>query len=602
MSEIFVSYDSRDRERIKPLVEALKAEDWSVWWDRDLIAGPSFDEKIEEALDAARCVVVAWSEYSVKSRWCRTEANEGLERQILVPLRIDEVRPPLAFRSSQTASLIGWPQEQGELDVLLAGIRQCLGVSTSASVGVDSDVKSIAVLPFVNISSDPEQEYFVDGITEDLIDRLSRHSSLRVIARTSSFYFKNRSDDVREIGRQLGVTHLVEGSVRRSGTKIRVTAQLVRTSDGGHEWSDQYDRELDDVFAVQDEITTEVTRQLTDRLVEPAAIYRPKPEAYDDYLKGQSWLRRRSYSGARQSLSFFDQAIETDPQYAEAYVAAVEASLMERANSVEGGPEPMERAADYVDKALALDSDLASALLQKAKILVVRDFDVQAALDVLRDVFDRERDRYEALDGACFIYAYAGRWDLVEQTAQKIIQIDPVGLAGYSWFYVACMSQGRLSESQDAMEALLALEPNHNATKASKLQQMARQGRIDEALSFIEDHGMQTYPQACFIYAVAGRREEIERVIAAMEARSGLKTWITHGYALLGDVKGVLRSLQKAIDNHDSGLWNLTGHGPHHDYVNIEGVKLESIYNRQEVQELLKQINFDRESISRLKV
>jgi TolB-like protein len=111
------------------------------------------------------------------------------------------------------------------------------------------------------MSSDPEQEYFVDGISEDLIDRLSRHSSLRVIARTSSFYFKNRSDDVRNIGRRLGVTHLVEGSVRRSGSKIRVTVQLVRTDDGSHEWSAHYDRELEDVFTLQDEITEDVARQ-----------------------------------------------------------------------------------------------------------------------------------------------------------------------------------------------------------------------------------------------------------------------------------------------------------------------------------------------------
>jgi len=105
MADIFVSYAAEDRSRIKPLVETLQAEGWSVWWDHDLVAGPSFDEKIEEALDAARCVVVAWSEHSIKSRWCRAEANEGLERQVLVPMTIDKVRPPLAFRSSQTASL-----------------------------------------------------------------------------------------------------------------------------------------------------------------------------------------------------------------------------------------------------------------------------------------------------------------------------------------------------------------------------------------------------------------------------------------------------------------------------------------------------------------
>ncbi len=460
MSEIFVSYDSQDRDRIQPLVEALKAEGWSVWWDRDLVAGPSFDEKIEEALDAARCVVVAWSDHSVKSRWCRTEANEGLERQILVPLRIDDVRPPLAFRSSQTASLTGWPQEHGELDVLLSGVRECLGVSASGSVGPDSEVASIAVLPFVNMSSDPEQEYFVDGITEDLIDRLSRHSSLRVIARTSSFYFKNQSDDVREIGRQLGVTHLVEGSVRRSGTKIRVTAQLVRTSDGGHEWSDHYDRELDDVFAVQDEITTEVTRQLTDQLVEPAAIYRPKPEAYDEYLKGQVWLRRAGFLESKRARSFFDAAIEADPDYAEAYAAAAKASSMEQIYNIEHTTEAHVRALDYVDKALAIDSVLVPALVEKAKILAQWDFDVQTALDLLRDILNREPSRYEVLSAAIVIYMWAGRRDLAEQAARKIIEIDPVG-AGNAHLLFLLMGMGRHEEAEEVGDALLAIEPNN---------------------------------------------------------------------------------------------------------------------------------------------
>lgn len=127
MADIFVSYSATDRHRIEPLVTVLQDQGWSVWWDRDLVAGPSFDEKIEEALETARCVVVAWSSSSIQSRWVRAEANDGLERGILVPLKIEDVRPPLAFRSSQTASLIDWPADPGELDKVVSGIRECLG-------------------------------------------------------------------------------------------------------------------------------------------------------------------------------------------------------------------------------------------------------------------------------------------------------------------------------------------------------------------------------------------------------------------------------------------------------------------------------------------
>jgi len=600
MADIFFSYAAEDRDRIEPLVKALQGEGWSVWWDRELVAGPSFDEKIEEELDAARCVVVAWSKNSIKSRWCRTEANEGLERQVLVPMTIDEVRPPLAFRSSQTASLNGWPQEPGELDALLSGIRQCLGVSSRVSTKPDSEMKSIAVLPFVNMSSDPEQEYFVDGLTEDLIDRLAKHASLRVIARTSSFYFKNRADDVRAIGARLGVTHLVEGSVRRVGTKIRITAQLVRTDDGSHEWSEHYDRELEDVFTLQDEITKEVTHQLTNLLIQPATTYQPKPEAYDEYLKGQTWLRKYSYSGSKRARSFFDRAIDADPCYAEAYAAAAGASLMEGLYSVEDEPEPLERAEDYVAKALSLDRHLATALLGKAKILRQRHFDHQGALNLLREVFSRDPNLWEAHLCATHLYEIAGRCDLAEDSARKIIQMDPMNITGYVNLSFLCLVLGRLDEAENAMDTVLAMEPDHTLTKSNMLILKARQGRIDEGLAFIEKHGLQNYATACFVYAAAGRRDEIERVIAVMEARSGFKTGIAQCYALLGDLKSVLRCLKQAIDNHDELIFHLTG--PYHECIDIEGIKLGTMYDSEEVQELLTQANLDKESIRRLEI
>jgi len=601
MADIFVSYATEDRERIRPLVEALRAEGWSVWWDRNLVAGPSFDDNIEEALDAARCVVVAWSEHSIKSRWCRTEANEGLERQILVPLLIDDVRPPLAFRSSQSASLLGWPQDHGEMDALLSGIRQCLGVSTSAIAEAASEMKSIAVLPFVNMSSDSEQEYFVDGITEDLIDRLAKHSRLRVIARTSSFYFKNRADDVREIGARLGVTHLVEGSVRRVGKKIRVTAQLVRTHDGGHEWSDQYDHELEDVFALQDEITKDVTRQLTDLLVEPATTYQPIPEAYDEYLRGQAWLRRSSFKAAQRARSFFDRAFEADPSYAEACAAAARALLMERYYGFENVLKPLELAADYVNKALALDPNLAFALVQKARVLAELDFDIQASLDLLGEVLNREPDKDEALSAAITVYLFAGRSDLAELAARKLIQIDPISDEGNSWLFFLLGQQGRLDEAQEVGEALLALEPD-NRPDANMASLMLRQGRLDESLTFIEEHGLQKSMQACTVYARAGRRDDIEKVIAGIEPRAGGKVMLTHCYALLGDIDGVQRALNEAIDGHDPVLWHLVPQGPLHEEVNIDGIKLGTIYNGPEVQKILRQVNLDQESIRRLRV
>ncbi len=300
MADIFVSYASEDRDRILLLVEALESQGWSVWWDRELITGPSFDDKIEEALDEARCVVVGWSEHSIQSRWVRTEANEGLERGILVPALIDDVRPPLAFRIAQTANLIGWPSVRGEIDSLIGGIRELLGSATSDTKARPT---SVAVLPFVNMSSDPEQEFFSDGMAEEVINGLVNLGKFKVIARTSSFKFKGRNEDVRDIGRALDVSHVLEGSVRKSGQRLRVTAQLIDTDDGSHLWSERFDRELIDVFQMQDEITEAIVEALQGKLAPDAPKSKGTQvmEAYDAYLNGRYHLAQGTSCSIRTS-------------------------------------------------------------------------------------------------------------------------------------------------------------------------------------------------------------------------------------------------------------------------------------------------------------
>src|SRR4030095_3570905 len=187
MADIFVSYATEDRDRIRPLVERLEREGWSVWWDRALTAGRRFDEKIEQELNAARCILVAWSHHSISLRWWCSAANEGLERNVLVPLCIDDVRPPLAFRSSHTPSLTGWPEQEGEWAVVFSGVLACRGVAAHSRGRRNAQKKSIAVLPFTNLSSDPDQSFLADGIAEQIISLLSKHPRLRVVSRASSF-------------------------------------------------------------------------------------------------------------------------------------------------------------------------------------------------------------------------------------------------------------------------------------------------------------------------------------------------------------------------------------------------------------------------------
>src|SRR5918995_643932 len=269
MADVFVSYARNDKARVAPLVAAIEAKGWSVWWDPEITPGQQFDDQIDTEIAAALAVLVVWTPASVTSRWVRGEAREAAERGILVPVRFDQARLPMDVRAIHTTDLDGWdnnaasPPAQEFLRALGAMIARAQAsrpakrgtASASSTPGKVAPRYTICVLPFVNMSGDPEQEYFSDGITEDIITDLSKVSALSVIARNTAFTFKGQSLDVKDVARAVGVSHVLEGSVRKAGNRVRITAQLIDGAAGDHHWADRYDRELDDIFAIQDEIS-----------------------------------------------------------------------------------------------------------------------------------------------------------------------------------------------------------------------------------------------------------------------------------------------------------------------------------------------------------
>ena len=225
--------------------------------------------------------------------------------------------------------------------------------------------RSIAVLPFVNMSGDKANEYFSDGLAETTLDMLAQVKDLKVIARTSSFAFKGKNDDVRTIGKALDAAHLLEGSVQQAGDTVRITVQLIRTSDGVHLWSQRYDRKLADVFRIQDEIATEVVRAL--QLALPAAeqkhLLRKRTDniaAYREYLKGTALLPGRKVAEMRVAARHFERAIEFDPGYARAYAAAATAYGLLEAHATTTAEE-QQRRTRYIERAIELAPDLGEA-------------------------------------------------------------------------------------------------------------------------------------------------------------------------------------------------------------------------------------------------
>ena len=287
---------------------------------------------------------------------------------------------------------------------------------------------SIAVLPFKNLSADPENEYFADGMTEEIINALSQLPSLKVAARTSAFAFKGQEQDVRTIGERLGVGSVLEGSIRQAGRRVRITAQLVNVADGYHLWSQRYDRDLEDIFAIQDEIASAITEALTARLVAaPVPVKRARVDAYDLYLKGRYHWNKRTITSMRQAAELFEQALAKDPDYAPAYAGLADCYGLLGWVAFGAIPpdEAFPRAETAARKALALDPVLAEAHTALAWCLI----------------------------------AYRWDWPEAESHFRRALEANPRYAMGHSWYGLSLIWVGRPDEAFEQSEEAIELDP-----------------------------------------------------------------------------------------------------------------------------------------------
>jgi adenylate cyclase len=379
MADVFVSYARADKARVAPLVAAIEAQGWSVWWDPEIDAGQQFDDQIEEELKAAKAVLVVWTAASVASRWVRGEAREAADRGTLVPARFDGARMPMDVRAIHTTDLDGWagnpdsPSFQALLRALGTMIARNGGASAAAGTAAVPARIAVCVLPFVNMSGDPEQEYFSDGISEDIITDLSKVSALAVVSRNSAFMYKGKLVDVPKIARELKVQYVLEGSVRKAGGRVRITAQLVDGTSNDNLWAERYDRDLNDIFALQDEISEAIVKALKLRLLpeEKKAIEQrgtTNLEAYNLYLMARQHYATGNEGDIRRNeaiVRLCQRATEIDPDYPHAWALMALGQMLARL--VRGGKVDDGLAA--ADRALSLDGNLAAAHAVKARIL-----------------------------------------------------------------------------------------------------------------------------------------------------------------------------------------------------------------------------------------
>lgn len=607
MHEVFLSYKAEDRARLKPLVTALDADGCSIWWDAHIGGGTDWRDEIQQHLDSARCVVVAWSQGSVgpEGRFVRDEATRAQRRGAYLPICIDPVDPPLGFGEVQAISLTGWkgnrkdPRYQallGTVRARLAGeaappplppatlapprLSRRVALAGGAGIvalagaggwallgpGAGGSSKRIAVLPFANLSGDPAQAYFSDGIAEELRGALSR-IGLEVIGRTSSDAVRDL--DATEAAAKLGVAHILTGSVRRSAATLRIGAQLVNGGNGVERWAQSYDRAPGDTIKIQTDIASSVADSLKVALgmAAKAALTlggTTDSVAQDLYLKALG-MRKESDDSAeyyKKVLGIFDQAIARDPNYADALVersiSQITASTLATSADLLEGLAAAEQA---TRRAIAIAPRLGSAYAVLGTIAEYR-LDFRAALTMYQRAISLSPDSMRVLKSAGSGFIGLGDESRGLALIDHGVSLDPLDATLHTLRAHSQYSSRRyILAIEDAQRALL-LAPERQFARVVIGSSFLQLGRLTEAKAAYGQLRKDTY---LTFWSEAILASKLKNGVAAAAAMARLRdiagdaASYQYGqiYALLGEPDRAFAALNKAVEVRDPGLIDL---------------------------------------------
>lgn len=443
----------------------------------------------------------------------------------------------------------------------------CRGFSSSDTV--PHATPAIAVLPFANLSSDPEQEYFSDGLAEEILNALTQVSGLKVIARTSAFAFKGKNEDIRKIAETLGVTNVLEGSVRRAGGRIRVTAQLIQATDGTHLWSQRYDRELVDVFAIQDEISTAIADQLKVHLTE----HKRSPNsvaAYEAYLEGRYHAQKASPAGLAKALPCFERAIALDPSYAPAYHGMAQYYWIV---AVVGLADPrvlLPKVAAASRRALELEGTMAESHAMLGAVSLALDYDFAEAERHIR----RAIELNSVALSVCLAYGQwylpaLGRFDEAVEVMKRALGHDPLSPVlrlGKGW---NLLCSRRYEEAVQEFQRVLDVDPNNLGAQYYLVFARLQQKHFEEALAIAEkvvrEHGRGSFALYALgmAHAKAGHIEEARGMLAELMELASWTYVHAHAvadlYGALGELDLAFKWAHKAIDERDPHMLTVKG-------------------------------------------
>jgi len=434
---------------------------------------------------------------------------------------------------------------------------------------------SIAVLAFVNRSSNEDDEYFADGLADELLNVLAKIRGLRVAARTSSFQFKGKHDDIAVIGRKLNVATVLEGSVRKAGNRMRISVQLVKVADGYHLWSETYDRTLDDIFAVQDDIAQSVVKELRATLLGEVADAKSSqevtaqlaaatkgratdPEAHRLFLQARYLCDRRNREDMAKAIVYLKQALDLDPGFALAWAELGAAYAVEAGNGWAPVAEGYARGREAVARALALEPELAEAHAEMGRIQMSHDRDWRGAEASFRRALELAPGNAGVLGRAGLLAMNQGRLEAAIALYRHAIELDPLRSAVYANLGTALHASGRLAEAEAAYRKAIELTPQRDAVHALHSLTLLAQGRGEEALAEGLREPEETFRllSLAIIQHAAGRRAEsdaaLHELIAKYQGDSAYQ--VATVYGARGEVDRAFEWLERAYEQRDPGL------------------------------------------------
>ena len=632
---IFLSYASQDADAARRICEALRAAGLEVWFDRsELRGGDAWDASIRKQIkECSQFVPIISDNTNAREEgYFRLEWKLAVDRSHLMadnkafffPVILGDVTEPLAlvpdkFRERQWTRLQSPITDDAATRAFAERIARIFGTKPTAAVATTSRpvrpeplvglaalhhhvetekrasllndplmtnvgassppavTPSIAVLAFANRSASADDEYFSDGLADELLSVLATIKGLRVSARASSFQFKGKSTSPVEIGRALKVGHLLDGSVRKSGNRARIAVQLVDTASGDQHWAETFDRTLDDIFAVQDEIAQAVANELRVKLLAPAASpdtaslgRTTSSEAHRERMQGKALFQRGGYRDRAAAVAYFERAVELDPNYAGAW-ADLSFALYWRSASggASGNPETAHdylpdfyAARDAVARATAIEPNLPEALLTQSALKRILDWNQSDAIDLVRRAARLAPNDALILGGAAGVLADEGVFDEAAAYARRAIEIDPISSRTYSTLARVEAGRGHFAEAEALYQQALALS-NSDAFFPRFLLFLMRikRGRLDECAAMLEEWSVPLHralPAAIIEWARGDTRSSNESLDSVKRDAPVLACFqIAQVHAYRQEAEPTLEWLKRCIEARDPGVFNV---------------------------------------------